>query len=114
MTNYLAKPSYTIPAGKTVSGTLEQARLVTVTCGRVWLTIEGQEKDFWLTAGESLNIPAKRLIVIEADQQASLVEMTNAHVTSIAQKIESASEDRLLTTAFFSKLSQKLKHHVFA
>lgn len=74
MSNIFANPSYTIAGGTAVSGTLEQPHAIQIACGRVWLTIEGDDCDYWLSAGESLNLPAGRLVVIEADRQASLIE----------------------------------------
>ena len=35
--------------------------------GRVWITVEGQAADWFVATGESLNLPAGRLIVIECD-----------------------------------------------
>ncbi len=67
---------YLIGADATLSGKLKQARLLQVASGRVWLTIEGQSTDFWLSAGESIALPAHRLIVLQADQQDSDVRLS--------------------------------------
>ena len=70
-----AKESYTIPAGAAVSGKVASPQAIHIASGRVWLTVEGLEADHWLNAGETFTLPADRLIVIEADKQASLIEM---------------------------------------
>ncbi|MCU6435672.1 DUF2917 domain-containing protein [Undibacterium sp. Jales W-56] len=112
MINNFANPSYTIPSGETVSGTLAQARRIEIACGRVWLTIAGEEHDFWLSAGDSVNLPANRLIVIESDQQASLIELSDVvELTTGAPANQHAS---LNVARYLQKLSQKLRDQVFA
>lgn len=74
MSNKFANPSYTIAAGRTVSGKLEQARTIQVSGGRVWLTVEGDRNDYFLEAGQTFTLPAGRLLVMEADRHASLIE----------------------------------------
>ncbi|HTD05978.1 DUF2917 domain-containing protein [Undibacterium sp.] len=69
-----AKESYTIPAGAAVSGKVSRPHAIHVASGRVWLTVEGWSADHWLNAGDSFTLPADRLVVIEADKQASLIE----------------------------------------
>jgi hypothetical protein len=69
-----ANTSYTIAAGTAVSGKLQRPQSIKVASGRVWLTVEGWEADHWLKAGEAFALPAGRLIVLEADQDASRIE----------------------------------------
>lgn len=69
-----AKKQYSIAAGLTLSGRLKQERHLQVTRGRIWLTIEGQDADFWLQSGESMKLPAHSLLVMQAEQEES--EMT--------------------------------------
>ena len=102
MTNNFANPSYTIAAGATLSGNAEQARKIEVACGRVWLTIAGQKDDYWLSAGESMTIPANQLVVIEAEDKASLIELSAGSI--IAKK--PATEFSL--ASYVGKLSSKL------
>ncbi|MEB0137468.1 MULTISPECIES: DUF2917 domain-containing protein [unclassified Undibacterium] len=97
MTNNFTNQSHTISAGKTVSYVSDEAKQIQIACGRVWLTIAGYDEDYWLAAGESMNLPAGRLIVIEADQQASLVELSGA-----AQRQTTAP-----TAGYFQKLTQR-------
>lgn len=70
-----AKESYTIPAGAAVSGKVNRSHAIHVASGRVWLTVEGWSADHWLNAGDTFTLPADRLVVIEADKQASLIEI---------------------------------------
>lgn len=66
-----AKDGHTLAANNVLSGQLEQAQVLQVDTGRVWLTVEGQADDYWLQAGETCTLPAKRLLVIEADKTVS-------------------------------------------
>ncbi|CAN5695831.1 hypothetical protein BH11PSE12_BH11PSE12_31330 [soil metagenome] len=70
-----AKESYTIAAGTAVSGQLQRPQSLHISGGRVWLTIAGDAADHWLSAGEVFILPAKRLIVIEAEQEASHIQL---------------------------------------
>lgn len=107
MTINFTNPSFTIAAGSTVSGQSEQAQTFTVTSGRVWLTIAGEDEDFWLSAGDSVTVPAHRLIVIEADQQQCSIAST-----PVAQA--QAAPARNAGFPFqWQKLTQKISH-VFA
>ena len=107
MTINFAKPSFTITAGDTVSGQSEQAQTFTVTAGRVWLTIAGEDEDFWLSAGESVTVPAHRLVVIEADLQ-------NSSIASVAAtQPQHASAKNAGFPFQWQKLTQKISH-VFA
>ena len=110
MTNNFANSSYTIVAGAAVSGTLAQASRIQVACGRVWLTIAGQEHDFWLHAGETMLIPAGRLIVIEADKQASAIDIVavTAPVSATISARTPVSQPQNMMAATWQKLSNKL------
>ncbi|NDI87365.1 DUF2917 domain-containing protein [Undibacterium crateris] len=107
MTNNFANPSYTITAGKTLSGVSPVDRQIKVVCGRIWLTIAGDDSDFWLATDETVVIPAHRMVVLEADQQASRIELQT--VTSPA----AAHQSEFAVTNYLQKLTQKL-NHVFA
>ncbi len=67
MTNLFATDSSKIAAGRVVSGIADREQTLRVACGRVWITIEGSTRDYWLSAGASLQIAPGRLVVIEAD-----------------------------------------------
>ena len=86
MSNKFANLSYTIAAGSAVSGKLEQARAIQVVCGRVWLTVEGDRNDYWLEAGQTFTVPAGRLVVLEADRQASRIQTLAAPAAVAARR----------------------------
>ena len=106
MTTNFANPSYMIAAGETLSGTAEHARKIEVACGRIWLTIEGQLDDHWLSAGESVVIPARRSVVIEAEQHASLIELSA--VSSIIELKHQAPVHAGILKKLADKLNQAL------
>jgi hypothetical protein len=68
MKTLFAGEMMTIPAGRAVSGTVICAGEIAVVAGRVWLTVEGEQADYWLCAGESVAVDAGRLVVLEADR----------------------------------------------
>lgn len=74
MRELFAKGCVSIDPGQAVSRIADQSRSLRIVSGRVWITIEGELDDYWLGAGDSLTIPAKRLVVIEADKMASRID----------------------------------------
>jgi quercetin dioxygenase-like cupin family protein len=78
MRKQFTNSSLCIDAGTTVSGTSNQAEMLIVTSGKVWITVEGSKDDYWLQVGESITVEAGRLIVIEADKQDSRVSLPYA------------------------------------
>lgn len=66
------KELLTIQAGQVVSGIAPCNRILRVTRGRVWLTVEGLPEDYWLDAGQTFRLYPGPLVVIEADRQASI------------------------------------------
>lgn len=83
MRKLFTESSFCVAAGSTVSGISDQAETLHVSSGLVWITVEGSPDDHWLKAGESLNVTAGRLIVIEADKLDSRV---NLHGTQVARR----------------------------
>ena len=79
MRKLFTKSSLCISAGATVSGVFDHAEILEITTGKVWVTIEGSPDDHFLAAGDTLSIQPGRLIVIEADQQDSRVNLPNLH-----------------------------------
>ncbi len=61
-----ANREYCQEPGQVLSGALQQGGLLQVAQGEVWLTIEGELEDYFLHAGEACALPARRMIVIEA------------------------------------------------
>ena len=75
MRKLFTKSALVIDAGTTVSGISSQTETLQVTAGKVWITVEGSNEDYWLQAGESVSVAAGRLIVIEADKLDSRVSL---------------------------------------
>lgn len=69
------KQSLAIEAGQVLSIQAEVAKTLQITCGRVWITVSGQSDDYWLGAGQYLNVAAGSHLVLEADQGRSVVEV---------------------------------------
>lgn len=61
-----------VPAGQAVSGVADGAQTLRVLRGRVWLTVEGIAHDYFLHAGDTFTAIPGRMIVVEADQDASI------------------------------------------
>lgn len=57
---------WTLAPGQLVSIELEQALSLEVMSGRVWLTIEADSNDYWLSAEQGMDLPQDRHIVLEA------------------------------------------------
>lgn len=64
-----------ILAGQIVSGVAEQAETLSISSGCVWLTVEGVSQDYCLEAGDTLTVPAGRLVVMETISPCSLVRV---------------------------------------
>ncbi|MEO6918216.1 MAG: DUF2917 domain-containing protein [Collimonas sp.] len=75
MRKLLANESLTIVAGQAMSVTAPVAQTLQITQGRVWVTVSGQGDDYWLSAGQFLNVAADSHIVIEAHKGNSVVQV---------------------------------------
>ena len=84
MTIKFANQAYSVALGAPLSACSETAQKIKITSGRVWLTIAGEDEDFWLSAGETVDVPANRLVVIEADQTDSMIQVRHCAVTVTA------------------------------
>ncbi|MFZ6647452.1 DUF2917 domain-containing protein [Undibacterium sp. TJN25] len=62
-----AKDSLILSAGELVSVSVDVMLKLSIDCGRVWVTQEGDEYDYWLQAGDTLILHPLRHIVVEAD-----------------------------------------------
>jgi len=62
----------TIPSGQAVSGTADRAETLRIQRGRVWITVEGINHDYFLHAGDTFTAVPGRLTVLEADGEASV------------------------------------------
>ncbi|MDC8760240.1 DUF2917 domain-containing protein [Janthinobacterium fluminis] len=76
--------SLNLEAGQVVSGVARQKRNLRIASGRVWITVEGELCDYWLGAGDTFTVPTGRLLVIEADHQASRVDFISSRKPSAA------------------------------
>ncbi|MES2070606.1 MAG: DUF2917 domain-containing protein [Pseudomonadota bacterium] len=70
-----AKDSLVLAAGELISVNTEVVLKLSIDCGRVWVTQEGDEYDYWLLAGDTLVLHPLRHIVIEADKQFSRMDL---------------------------------------
>jgi hypothetical protein len=66
---------HTIEAGATLSFTLQGAASLHVQAGLIWLTIAGDEYDYWLGADEKISLAAGQHIVIESDRGVSCLRL---------------------------------------
>lgn len=56
--------------GQAVSGIAAREQTLRIHSGRVWITVEGVNHDYFLHAGDTFTAIPGRLTVIEADQEA--------------------------------------------
>ena len=77
-----------------VSLMLEQSQTIRIACGRVWLTIEADVNDYWLSTGDTLVLVPGRHIVIEADKSFSRIDVLPQ---TLAEPLASGRMDRPAT-----------------
>jgi len=69
--------------GMLISVVPEQMLYLHIHRGLVWVTVEGDEADYWLRAGDLLQLPPVRHAVIEADgKEVSELSMLTADLHS--------------------------------
>ena len=61
-----------IDPGHTVSGIADRTQTLRILRGRVWITVEGIQHDYFLHAGDTFTAVPGRLTVVEADQEARI------------------------------------------
>ena len=78
--------------GATRLGRAEIVRLATpgnvrITCDRglVWVTAEGRRGDYWLVAGDSVDLDRSRGVVIEAAQESAISVRRTAREPRLAR-----------------------------
>lgn len=86
MRKLLANESLTIAAGQAMSVTAPVAQSLQIRRGRVWVTVAGQGDDYWLSAGQFLNVAANSHVVIEADKNSSVV-----HIQQLSTRLPSSA-----------------------
>ena len=67
----------TLKPGQLISIAVDTRFMLRIDCGLVWLTIEGDEFDYWLATGDTLLLPAGRHIVLEAEKSLSHIAFTS-------------------------------------
>ncbi|HJU71047.1 MAG TPA: DUF2917 domain-containing protein [Paucimonas sp.] len=67
MRNLFTKSMLTIGAGQAMSGISRHKQTMQVISGSLWVTVESEPYDYWLSAGDIFTAPPDRLIVAEAD-----------------------------------------------
>jgi len=78
------KQSLAIENGQVLSIQTKVAKTLQITCGRVWITVSGQSDDYWLGAGQYLNVAAGSHVVLEADKGRGVVEVRHQAPGGIA------------------------------
>jgi hypothetical protein len=98
MRNLFTKEMHTVSPGQAVAGIARRPQTLHVNRGRVWLTVEGIAHDYFLHAGDTFAVAPGRLVVVEADQDASLQVRHSAvsHAWKNVRRRLSASVERLL------------------
>jgi hypothetical protein len=76
MQTIFTKSRLHLGAGDVTALRLSQPLCLHVTAGRVWVTIEGGGTDYWLAAGQRLEMPGPGLLVIESVKQASALRLS--------------------------------------
>jgi Protein of unknown function (DUF2917) len=66
--NINTNQSITLLPGQLASIVVGASVTLCIEAGLVWLTIEGDETDYWLRAGDTLLLPAVRHIVVESEK----------------------------------------------
>lgn len=74
MKNIVAHDFLVLQPGQLISVSADVALTMQVDCGRVWVTIEGDENDYWLFNGDILALIAGRHVVIEAYKMCSRID----------------------------------------
>jgi hypothetical protein len=95
MTILFANCEHTLHAGQILSGSAGHACTLKVEHGQIWLTIEGQQEDHWLSAGDAITIEPGRLVVVEAqaDSRLSLVAGSRAGAREVPHPHETRPTD---------------------
>jgi|GEM_PF-556034 len=71
MQNIFTRRQIRLQAGDVTSLQVTRPLCLQVGSGRVWVTIEGGRTDYWLSGGQSLDLPGQGLVVIESVNIAS-------------------------------------------
>lgn len=66
MRGLFTSKSFQLAPGEALSGRTQQPQILRIMSGRAWVTIAGVSHDYWLAAGDTLQIARGRLVVVEA------------------------------------------------
>jgi hypothetical protein len=100
----------TIAAGQVFSGTANGAHTMQIQCGRVWITVEGIDHDYFLRAGDTFTAVPGRLTVLEADQEAA-VELRRPEAGRFLKGIGQRAAAFLLGLSQHAVVQTSLKRH---
>lgn len=90
MRDLFTKSFFTIQPGHAVSGVADQAQTLRVSRGNVWVTVEGDTADYFLSAGDTFTVEPGRLLAIEVDSRdksAGRVDLVQASRHTVAFKL---------------------------
>lgn len=110
MRGLFTNKTLTIPAGQAVSGTAARAETLRIQRGRVWITVEGINHDYFLHAGDTFTAVPGRLTVVEADQEAS-VELRRPNTGRILKGIGQRAAALLHSMSRSAVVQTSLKRH---
>jgi hypothetical protein len=85
MRNLFTTNSSLVNAGAARSGIAWRQQTLQIVNGSAWVTIEGELHDYWLSAGDALDIRPGRLVVVEASDQDVALKVA-ASASSAAQR----------------------------
>lgn len=75
MQNTFTRGQLLMRAGEVRSWQVTRPVCLQIRSGRVWVTIEGGSTDYWLSGGQSLDLPGAGLVVIESVNGASKLQV---------------------------------------
>jgi hypothetical protein len=75
MSGLFTKFSHVMSDGDILSGKSPVDQSLHMINGLAWVTVEGMQDDRWLSAGETVTIPRRRLVVVEADRGPGRVDI---------------------------------------
>jgi len=75
MQNIFTRRQIRLQSGEVTSLQVTRPLCLQVGSGRVWVTVEGGRTDYWLSGGQSLDLPGQGLVVIESVNTASKLQV---------------------------------------
>jgi hypothetical protein len=84
MQNRIDEQMLYLAPSQLVSMRLDEERTIRIEHGMVWITIEADVNDYWLSVGEALLLPPCKHIVIEAGRELGLIDMRPRRAMPVA------------------------------